>query len=76
MDRFAREDVRRVLSRYGISAARRAADVDDSEEVILVSQTVYERVDVDGLTQALIDVLPHAKVWVAPDNPRWFSEPI
>jgi hypothetical protein len=76
MDRFAREDVRRVLSRYGIGTARRAADADGSEEIILVSQSVYEQVDVDGLTRALMEVLPHAKVWVAPDNPRWSSEPI
>ena len=76
MDRFAREDVMQVLSRYGINAARRAADADGSEEIILVSPGVYEQVDVDGLTRALMDVLPHVKVWVALDNPRWSSEPI
>ena len=76
MDRFAREDVMRVLGQYGISAARRAADADGSEEVILVSPGAYEQVDVDGLTRALMDVMPHVKVWVAPDGPRWSSEPI
>lgn len=76
MDRVAREDVMRILSRYGIGAARRAADADDSEEIILVSPSLYEQVDIDGLTRALMDVLPHVKVWVAPDHPRWSGEPI
>jgi intein-encoded DNA endonuclease-like protein len=76
VDRFTREDVRRVLDRYGISTARRASDVDGSEEIILVSRSVYEQVDVDGLTRGLMDVLPHVKVWVAPDGPRWSGEPI
>jgi hypothetical protein len=76
MDRFAREDVMQVLGRYGVSAARRAADTDSSEEIILVSESVYKQVDVDGLTRALMDVLPHTKVWVAPDSPHWSSEPI
>ena len=76
MDRFAREDVMGVLNQYGITAARRAADADGSEEIILLSQDVYDQVDVDGLTRALMNVLPHVKVWVAPDHPRWSSEPI
>jgi hypothetical protein len=76
MDRFAREDVMEVLGRYGIGAARRAADTDGSEEIILVSESIYKQVDVDGLTRALMDVLPHKKVWVAPDGPRWSSEPL
>jgi hypothetical protein len=41
MDRFAHEDVMEVLGRFGISAARRAADTDDSEEIILVSESIY-----------------------------------
>ncbi|MHB1819149.1 MAG: hypothetical protein ACYCO9_14070 [Streptosporangiaceae bacterium] len=76
MERFAREDVLQVLGRYGIASARRAADTDESEEIILLSESVYKKVDVDSLTRALMDVLPHVKVWVAPDNPRWSSEPI
>jgi hypothetical protein len=39
-------------------------------------QDVYEQAGIDGLTRALMDVLPHAKVWVAPDNQRWSGEPI
>jgi hypothetical protein len=76
MDQFAREDVMGVLGRYGISDAHRAADTDGSEEIILVSESIYKQIDVDGLTRALMDVLPHKKVWVAPDTPRWSSEPI
>ncbi len=76
MERFAREDVREVLGRYGISDARRAADTDETEEVVLLNEAVYRQVDVDGLTRALMEVLPHMKVWVAPDGPRWVSEPI
>ena len=76
MERFARQDVLQVLSRHGISAARRAVPADSSEEIILVSQDVYEQADIDGLTRALMDVLPHTKVWVAPDNQRWAGEPI
>jgi hypothetical protein len=76
MDGFARQDVMQILSRHRISAAWRVADADGSEEMILVSPGVYEQVDVDGLSRALMDVLPHLKVWVAPDNPQWSSEPI
>ena len=76
VDRFAREDVMEVLDRYGIGAARRAADADGSEEIILVSQSAYEQADIDGLTRALMEVLPHVKVWVVPDNQRWSGEPI
>ena len=76
MERFARQDVLQILSRYGIGVARRAVPADSSEEIILVSQDVYEQADIDGLTRALMAVLPHAKVWVAPDNQRWAGEPI
>jgi hypothetical protein len=65
-----------VLGRYGISAARKAVPADSSEKIILVSQGVYEQVDIDELTRALMDVLPHMKVWVAPDSQQWSSEPI
>jgi hypothetical protein len=76
MDIFAREDVMEVLSRYGISAARRAADTEALEEIILVSESIYMQVDVDGLTRDLMDVLPHRKVWVVPYSHRWSTEPI
>jgi hypothetical protein len=76
MERFAREDVMQVLGRYGISSARRASDTDESEEIILLNEDIYNAIDVDGLTRALMEVLPHVKVWVAPDSPRWSSETI
>jgi hypothetical protein len=76
VERFAREDVMEVLGRYGISSARRAADTDDSEEIILVDEATYRRLDAESVTRTLIEVLPHTKVWIAPDGPRWTSEPI
>jgi len=76
MDRFAREDVRAVLRRFGMGSARRAPDSDDTEEVILLAESDYQKVDVDALTTALIDVLPHKKIWVTKDNPRWVGEPL
>jgi hypothetical protein len=76
MERFAREDVLEVLRKHGVTSARRAADTDESEEIILLSANDYAEVDVDRLTRDLMDVLPHMKVWVAPDNPRWSSESI
>ena len=76
METFAREDVREVLASYGISAARRAVDSDETEEIVLLDEAVYGRVDVDRLTRALMEVLPHTKVWVVPNGPRWASEPI
>ena len=59
MENFAQEDVREVLERYGVTSARRASDTDESEEVILVSEETSRTVNVDALTRALIDVLPH-----------------
>ena len=76
MEKFTREDVLEVLCRYGVAFARRAIGTDESEEIIFLSESVYSKVDVDGLTRALMDVLPHVKVWMAPDNPRWSSETI
>jgi hypothetical protein len=76
MDEKTREDVRQVLRRFGVDAARRVVDTDNTEELIFVSESVYRRIDVEGLTRALMGVLPHKKVWVAPNNPRSESEPI
>jgi hypothetical protein len=76
MGRFAREDVLEVLAKYGVASARRADDTDESEEIILLSESAYKKVDVNVLTRDLMEVLPHVKVWVAPDNSRWPSEPI
>lgn len=76
MGRLAREDVHAVLSRFGIAEARRAITVDSTEEVILLAEQDFEAVDVRGLTLALMEVLPHIKVWVAQEHPRWSSEPV
>jgi len=76
MERFAREDALEVLGKYGVTSARRAADTDESEEIILLSESVYGDVDVEGLTRDLMEALPHVKIWVAPDSPRWPGESI
>jgi hypothetical protein len=76
MERFAREDVRAVLASFDVMNARRATTTDSSEEVILLARADFAAVDVQALTLALMDTLPHTKVWVAEEHPRWTSEPI
>ena len=76
MGRFAREDVRTVLACFGIAEASRAITTDSTEEVILLVKEDFDRVDVRALPLALMDVLPHTKVWVAEAHPRWSSEPL
>jgi hypothetical protein len=76
MGRFAREDVLAVLSRFGIAAGARATTTDSSEEVILLAKPDFESVDVRELTLALMDALPHTKVWVIEQSPWWTTEPI
>lgn len=76
MERFAREDVREVLERYGIHSARRATTADATEEVVLLDAADYNKAPIEELTLALMDVLPHVKVWIAPVNDRWKSEAI
>ena len=76
MEQFAREDVREVLARFGVTAGRRASTTDPTEEIILLTQQDIDHVDVNALTVALMDVLPHIKVWVTADGRRWTSEEI
>jgi hypothetical protein len=76
LEPFAREDLRGVLHRFGVTIARRSLSTDSAEEVILITQEEYERIDREALTRALMDVFPHTKVWVAPDGPKWTSEAI
>lgn len=76
MDRFTPEDIWAVLHNHNIKAARRATPLDNTEEVILLDPETYARIDVKAVTLAMMDVLPHIKVWFAPDGPRWESEPL
>ena len=76
MERFAREDIRLVLRDYGIESCRRAITTDPTEEVFLLTPDAFAAVDVDGLTGALMNVLPHTKVWVVEDMPKWSSQPV
>ena len=74
MERFAREDVLATLERFGVSHAKRATTSDSTEEIVLLSETDFESVDVHALTLALMETLPHTKVWVAADGPLWSAE--
>jgi len=76
MERFAREDVRLDNRDHGIESCRRATTTDPTEEVFLLTPDAFAAVDVDGLTRALMKVLPHTKVWVVEDMPKWSSEPV
>jgi hypothetical protein len=76
VERFAREDVREVLQRFGLQSARRATTTDVTEEVLLLDSEALAAVDLQVLTRALMDALPHTKVWVVEDSPRWSSEPV
>jgi hypothetical protein len=76
MERFARADVREVLSQFGLTHATRATTTDSTEEVIILAKRDFDSVDVTALTTALMEVLPHTKVWVVEEHPRWSSEPL
>jgi hypothetical protein len=65
-----------VLRNFGVAAARRATTTDPTEEVLLLNATALASVDVRALTLAVMDVLPHTKVWVVEDMPLWASEPL
>jgi hypothetical protein len=74
MERFAREDVREVLARFGVVTARRVVDTDASEEVLLLRLDDFESIDPDELALAVMEVLPHMKVWVISEHPAWTAE--
>lgn len=76
MERFAREDVLATLARFGVTRASRATTTDSTEEVILLARSDVESVDVRALTLALMEVLPHKKVWVLEEGPRWVTQTI
>jgi hypothetical protein len=74
MERFAREDVRDVLARFGVLTARRAVDTDASEEVLLLRPEDFSSIEPDEVALAVMAVLPHTKVWVIREHPAWTSE--
>jgi hypothetical protein len=74
MEPFDREDVKAVLARFAIRDGRRADPVDATEEIILLTPVDFSGTDINALTSALMDVLPHRKVWVVLDGPTWRSE--
>ncbi|MEZ5096459.1 MAG: hypothetical protein R2731_10260 [Nocardioides sp.] len=76
MGRFAREDIRAVLASFGIASARRAVGTGEDEEILLIAKDDYERTDNVAVTAAVMDALPHVKVWVIPESPAWETEPL
>jgi hypothetical protein len=61
MEQFAREDVRGVFNGFGVVAPRRATPSDQTEEVFLLDPGELAGVDIEELTFALMNVLPHTK---------------
>ena len=57
-----------LLAEHGV-AGRRATDGDPTEEILLVPSDAFARVDAAELTNRLMSVLPHRKVWVALGGP-------
>lgn len=76
MQRLVREDVLAVLARFGVAEASRATTTDATEEVVLLAKADFASVDVRQVTLALMEALPHTKVWVIEDDPKWVTEPI
>jgi hypothetical protein len=74
MGPWAREDIRAVLAQFGVSSARRAIPLDPTEEVILLSATDFARIDPREVAMAIMAALPHRKVLVAEEGPRWDTE--
>jgi hypothetical protein len=74
MNRLARADVREVLAGFGIAAARRAVGTDASEEVLLVTPGDFEAIDAERVALAVMEVLPHTKVWIIREHPAWVTE--
>jgi hypothetical protein len=76
VERFATEDARQVMRTFGITSSRRATTTDSTEEVFLLSASDFAATDIDALTRALMEILPHTKVFVVEVMPRWTSEPL
>ncbi len=76
MGQYTREDIWSVLRDFGVTQASRATTTDSTEEVILLPKQQMATLDVHALTVALMRVLPHKKVWVVQEHPRWTTEPL
>jgi hypothetical protein len=57
-----RENTKTVLAHFGVESARRAKNAGSKEEVILITEVEFARVDVGALTLSLMDALPRVKV--------------
>jgi hypothetical protein len=76
MEKFAREDVRAVLATFGVSKAQLASPMDATEEIILLDADDLASIDVQAATIAIMNVMPHMRIWVTANGPRWKSEPL
>jgi hypothetical protein len=76
MERFKREDVMGVLARFRIFEASQPPSLDPTEEIFILSPSDFDSVDNREVTLALMDVLPHKKVWVVKRGGLWQGEPI
>ena len=73
---FDRENLTQVLAAFGISGARRALISNATEEIILLTEHDYSRIDVEAVLRAAAAVFPEKKTAVVPQSERWRSEPI
>jgi hypothetical protein len=76
MDQHEKKDVLGILESHGVLNASYSTSTDPTEEVILISHEEFGRLDVEAVTQELMRVLPHRKVWLAPQSNKWQSAPI
>ena len=74
MESFPRKDVLAAFAQIGVTNVRRASPVDPGEEVFLLSADDFGRIDAQSATVAVMDVLPHTKVWIVEDGPEWHSK--
>ena len=63
-----------LRDRFGLVRVRRASDTDETEEILLLDAEDFAQVSEAAVTSAVMDVLPHVKVWVTQETPTWDSE--
>jgi hypothetical protein len=76
MNVFSLRAIKAVMNEHGVVASRRAQPIDPTEEVFLLDHEDFQRVDEDWLVRDLMIALPHNKVWVVEDGPKWKGNPL
>ena len=74
LDEQKRSLVRSILVGFGIASARRVTGTDPTEEVLLLGASEFAKVDAAVVELAVMDALPHTKVWVIEEHESWESE--